>query len=214
MIEVSAILALMKFGAAQHMKDLLEQGKLYMQTIHSFRCQGGLTEIGIRDGRDELGNLVAAADADQSHSGLATATTPDKLGRVISSQAQRDASTDPATTSDSNVLGWELRSVDANGVTTTKTYNASGEVVSETKGTQTTTSSFNATTGRLESTTSGSTILALSYDAFGNVSRELNQTDTATTKDVTTTYDSLARPTQMSEAVSGRTQTGYDKWDG
>ena len=51
-------------------------------------------------------------------------------------------------------------------------------------------------------------MLTDTYDAFGNL-HEAKHTDwnNATLKDVTTSYDSLGRPTSESESVSGRTHT-------
>ena len=158
---------------------------------------------------DAAGNHTIRTDPQHSHAGLVTTSTFDALGRAIEEAAVRDGGSSPATTTTLNDLGEVLRSVDANGVTTLTTCNAHGEVVTVVKGTKTTTYSYSPTTGRLLSATDGDgSVLSLTYDPFGNVSREWHKTGGGVTlRDVTTSYDSLARPVTRSEAVSGRSQS-------
>ena len=159
------------------------------------------------------GQATSQTDAQHSHEGLTTSTTVDKLGRNTAEQAVRDGFSGPETTTAYNDLGWVLESVDANGVTTSKTYDTHGVVVSETIGSRTTTSAYNATTGRLETVTDADgTVLTNSYDAFGRVKRELHQASGGVTlKDLGgtngTTLDSLGRPTSQTEAVAAITHT-------
>jgi RHS repeat-associated protein len=161
---------------------------------------------------DASGQATSTTAPEQSHDGLTVSTSYDKLGRPTSVQAQRDGTTQPATTTTYNDLGWVLQSVDANGVTSARTYDTHGEVVSETVGAKTTTRSYDATTGRLASTTDADgTVCSYTYDAFGRVVRELHQTSGGVTlKDVGGTsgiaLDSLGRPTGQSETVSGITR--------
>ena len=159
---------------------------------------------------DASGRAVSKSDAAQSHEGLETTTTLDKLGRVTAQTAVRDGVSGQSTTTTYNDLGWVLQSVDANGVTTSMTYDAHGAVVSQTIGTKTTTRSYSATTGRLETvTTADGATLTYSYDAFGRVVREFHQQGGVTLKDFGgtngTTLDSLGRPANQTEAVTAIT---------
>jgi RHS repeat-associated protein len=161
---------------------------------------------------DASGRAVSKSDAAQSHEGLETTTTLDKLGRVIAQTAVRDGVAQQSTTTSYNDLGWVLESVDANGVTTSTTYDAHGAVVSQTIGTKTTTRSYNATNGRLETVTSADgASLTYTYDAFGRVVRELHQQGGVTLKDIGgssgTVLDSLGRPASQTEAVAAVTHS-------
>jgi len=162
---------------------------------------------------DAAGRAIKQTDAAQNHTGLETTTTLDYLGRVTAQTALRDGATQQSpTTTTYNDLDWVLRSVDANGVTTSTTYDAHGAVVSETIGTRTTTMTYDAASGRLLTRTdSGGTAVTYTYDAFGNVTRELHQSGGVTLKDIGgpsgVLYDSLGRPKSQTEFVSGLART-------
>jgi RHS repeat-associated protein len=155
--------------------------------------------------------LLKTTDADESHTGLVTTTTYDKLGRVVATKGELDGeAVEPETTTTYNDLGWVLQTQDANGVTTSTTYDAHGAVTSQTIGTKMTTESYNSTTGRLETvTTADGATVTYTYDAFGRVVRELHEQGAVTLKDIGGTYettlDSLGRPVDQTEAVAAIT---------
>jgi RHS repeat-associated protein len=161
---------------------------------------------------DSSGRLAKQTAAEQSHTGLATTTTLDKLGRTTAQTALRDGTTQQSTTTTYNDLGWVLESVDANGVTTSTTYDSHGAVTSQAIGTKTQARSYNATTGRLETVTSadGATI-TFTYDALGRVVRELHEQGGVTLRDIGgssgTVLDSLGRPQSQTEAVAAITHS-------
>ncbi len=180
-----------------------------MQTAGESTATGDFSPWDTASAHDASGQAVGITDPQQSHEGLETTSDLDLLGRTTEAQAERDGTTsEPETTTTHNDLGWVLQSVDANGVTTSTTYDTHGAVTSETVGGKTTSSSYNATTGRLTSVTDDDdTVVTYTYNAFGNVTRELHEaSDSTDLKDINTTYDSLGRPTDIDEDVAGSEQ--------
>jgi YD repeat-containing protein len=135
---------------------------------------------------------------------LKTTYTYDELGRQISAQG----SSDPATNTTYNTLGWVLRKVDGDGVTDSRTYDTHGCVVGETIGSKTTTSTYDADNRLKTQTDADSNKLTNTYDAFGNVTEAKHQNSGGTVlKDVSTTVDSLGRPTLQTDTVTGLSHT-------
>jgi RHS repeat-associated protein len=160
------------------------------------------------DAIDVAGRHIAHSAASQSHVGLATTATFDALGQQITATAQRDGGSGASTQTTYNSLGWVLRVVDANGVTTSSVYDIHGCVTSITVGTKTTTSTYDADNRLLTQTDASGNVVTYTYDGFGNTTEEKHQTSSGTTlKDLTTTVDSLCRPTNQSDSVSHVTHT-------
>jgi len=145
-----------------------------------------------------------------SPGGLTTTYTYDLLGRQI------EAGGSSLTL---NSLGWELRSLDADGIAISKSYNIAGRITSEAQGSRDTAYAYNAS-GLLASETIVNTApnpdeelskVSYAYDTFGNLNHETHtrpgDPNPATLKDVATTYDSLGRPDERVDTVSGRQQS-------
>jgi YD repeat-containing protein len=145
--------------------------------------------------------------ARRNQDNFTTGSSYDDLGRV--SGAQGRSSGESATATAYNNLDWVLQKVDADGVIDAKSYDAHGNVVSETiENEGTTTSTYDADNRLQTQTDPNGDVLTSTYDAFGNLI-EANHSDwnTNTLKDVTTSYDSLARETSQSDSVSGLRHT-------
>ncbi len=180
-----------------------------MQTAGEVPASGDYSPWDAASAYDSSGRAIGTTDPQQSHDGLETTSDLDLLGRTTEAQAERDgATTEPETTTTYNDLGWVLQSVDANGVTTSMTYDTHGAITSMSMGGKTTTYSDNATTGRMTSRTDDDdTVVTYTYDVFGNMTRELHEaSDSTDLKDIITTYDSLGRPTDIDEDVAGSEQ--------
>ena len=131
-----------------------------------------------------------------------TTNSYDELSRLTG--AQGSGTSEAATTTTYNNLGWVLQSVDEDGVTDAKTYDTHGNVVSETIGSKTMTSTYNADDQLATQTDADGNVLTNTYDAFGNLT-EAKHTNSGGTKlkDIVTTYDSLQRPTSQTDNVTG-----------
>ena len=136
--------------------------------------------------------------------GLTTTNGYDELSRQISAQG----GSDPATNTTYNTVGWVLRKVDGDGVTDSKTYDVHGCVTSETIGTKTTGSTYDTGNRLKTQTDADSNLLTNTYDVFGNLTEAKHQSSSgAVLKDVSTTPDSLGRPTTRTDSVSGLSRT-------
>lgn len=149
---------------------------------------------------DDANRLIATTEPN----GLTTTYAYDELSRQIGAQGGSDA----ATNTTYNTLGWVLEKTDADGVTDAKTYDPHGCVSTETIGAKTTISTYDVD-NRLKTQTDGDgNLLNNIYDAFGNLTEAKHQNAGLTVlKDVSTTVDSLGRPTVQSDSVSGLTHT-------
>jgi RHS repeat-associated protein len=140
---------------------------------------------------------------------LASETKPNGMSTVcgydeLGSQVSATGNGGPATTTTYNTLGWVLRTVDANGITDSKSYDTAGRVTSETKGSQNaTTSSYNDDNQLTSQTDPDGRLVTNSYDLFGNLKEEQHTVGGTVVKDITTSHDSLNRPTLSLENVSG-----------
>jgi RHS repeat-associated protein len=156
-------------------------------------------------GAYDLANRQRAAVEDpHSAIGLKTSYATDLAGR----QTVAAGHGAPQTQTQYNTLDQVLQTVDADGVTDSRTHDTHGVVTSETIGTKTTGSTYDAVGRLLTQTDNDGNVLTNTYDAFGNLTRELHQSSGGVTlKDVHTGYDSLGRPTSQSDWVGGRTHS-------
>ncbi len=132
---------------------------------------------------------------------FATTYGYDELSRQTS--AQGSGSSQAATNTTYNTLGWVLQKVDEDGVTDAKTYDTHGNVVSETIGSKTTTSTYNADNQLATQTDADGNLLTNTYDAFGNLHEAKHTNGSTTLKDIVTSFDSLQRPTSQTDNVTG-----------
>ena len=156
---------------------------------------------------DYANRLTATTEPDATTGhpiGLTTTNAYDELSRQISAQG----GSDPATNTIYNTLGWVLRTVDADGVTDSKTYDTHGNVTAETIGTKTTSSTYDADNRLQTQIDADGNLLTNTYDAFGNLTEAKHQNSGGTVvKDVTTTPDSLGRPITQADSVTGLAHT-------
>jgi len=134
---------------------------------------------------------------------LETSYAYDALSRQIGAQGGAQP-----TNTTYNTLGWVLRKVDADGVTNSKSYDAHGCLTSETVGSRTTTFTYDANDQLLSKTDADGNLLSNTYDAFGNLTRTTHKNASQTLlADISTSYDSLGRPTSSQDAVSGLSES-------
>jgi RHS repeat-associated protein len=152
------------------------------------------------------GQLASSTTPPSDAAGLTTSYAYDKAGEQTSAQASSQA----ATTTDynnSNMLGWVVRAVDKSGVTTSYTYDTHGCVESKQVGSKTTTSTYDAANRLRTQTDADSNVLTNTYDAFGNLIEAKHQNGSTVLKDVQITVDSLGRPTDQTDTVTGLRHT-------
>jgi RHS repeat-associated protein len=147
---------------------------------------------------DYANRLTSTTEPDN----FATSNTYDELSRLTG--AQGSGSSEAATNTVYNNLGWVLQKVDEDGVTDSKTYDTHGNVVSETIGSKTTTSTYNADNQLLTQTDADGNVLTNTYDpSFGNLTEAKHTNGSTTLKDIVTSYDSLGRPSSQTDNVTG-----------
>ncbi len=132
---------------------------------------------------------------------FATTNSYDELSRQTG--AQGSGTSEAATTTTYNNLGWVLQTVDEDGVTDAKTYDTHGNVVSETIGSKTMTSTYNADNQLATQTDADGNLLTNTYDAFGNLHEAKHTNGSTTLKDIVTSFDSLQRPLTQTDNVTG-----------
>ena len=132
---------------------------------------------------------------------FATTNTYDELSRQTG--AQGSGTSEAATTTTYNNLGWVLQKIDEDGVTDSKTYDQHGCVTSETIGSKTMTSTYNADNQLATQTDSDGNLLTNTYDAFGNLHEAKHTNGSTTLKDIVTSFDSLQRPISQTDNVTG-----------
>ena len=150
---------------------------------------------------DAADRLASQTTPSNSSAGLTTSNAYDLASRQTGADGDANGA---ATSTVYNTLGWVLQTVDADGVTDSKTYDTHGCVTSETIGTKTTTSIYNADNQLATQTDADSNKLTNTIDAFGNIT-EAKHTNSGGTKlkDITTTFDSLCRPLLQTDTVTG-----------
>ena len=150
---------------------------------------------------DDADNLTGVTAPPSNAAGLTTTNAYDLLQRETGATGSVNSA---SSTTEYNNLDWVLKTVDADGVTDAMTYDSHGNVVSETIGSRTTTSTYDADNNLKTQTDADGNLLTNTYDAFGNLT-EAKHTNSGGTvlKDVTTTVDSLGRPTLQSDSVTG-----------
>ena len=121
---------------------------------------------------------------------FATTNGYDELSRLTGAQGSGNSS---ATNTTYNNLGWVLQTVDADGVTDSKTYDTHGCVTSETIGSKTTAPmTYNADNQLTAQTDADGNLLTNTYDAFGNLTEAKHTNGSTVLKDIVTPR--LARP--------------------
>ena len=147
---------------------------------------------------DTGARLIAETDA----GGATVAHAYDLLGRETGATGEG-----PASGIVYNALGQGISKTDADGIVTKTTYDLSGRVVREDTVAgaviKTTRNTYDAAGHLLSTTDPDGRIATYTLDDFGRTIEELHTTADGTVKHVTSTLDSLGRPTHTLDSVSG-----------
>ena len=154
---------------------------------------------------DAADNLVSATPPSNSSAGITTTYDYDLLGRMVSAAVDSSAS---SSTTEYNNLGWVLETADANGVSDMKTYDTHGCVVSEAVGDQpsviyTYDNDNNLLTETIHESNGSTEAVVYTRDPFGNATDETHTVGATVVKDISTTVDSLGRPVDVHDNVTG-----------
>lgn len=145
---------------------------------------------------DANGKCVKSTD----FAGTTTWSTYDDLGNLTSTQKSTG---DGATSYQTNALGNVVLQQDPDGTAIYNTYDANGRLISTTQDGKTSTTDYDGT-GAVTRQTSPSGTVEISYDALGRGVRSVfSDHDGTPWHDIRTSYDSISRPLETSDAVTG-----------
>ncbi len=134
--------------------------------------------------------------------GLTTDFGYDLLGQQVSAGADGQASSQVTY----NTQGWALKTADADGFTSTRTYDAAGQVVSEAVQGATTLSTYDFAGHLTLQADPEDRQTDITYDLFGRASetvQTLPGSPRVLISDAVVVFDSLGRPTQSTDSVRG-----------